>query len=237
MAEYWNGLLDDVATAEEQEKMHRYFELMLDWNQRLNLTAITDPTEAAIKHFWDSLALHRLDLSRFQDQQSVRVVDVGTGAGLPGLPLAICNPAWSFVLCDSLNKRLKFLQEVISELGLKNVELVHGRAEDLAHDKRYRNQFDVVLSRAVARLRVLLELTVPFCRPGGLVAAYKGTAVKEEVAEAQNSLKQLRCEIVASEAIQLPLGQGDHHLLLVSPVAATPKQYPRKAGTPQKQPL
>ncbi len=237
MAERWNGLLDQVATDEQQEQMYRYFELMLDWNQRLNLTAITDLTEAAVKHFWDSLSLHQADLRSLTSAQRVRVADVGTGAGLPGLPLAICHPDWSFVLFDSLNKRLVFLKHVVTELGLKNVELVHGRAEDLAHDARFRNQFDLVVSRAVARLRVLLELTVPFCRPGGLLAAYKGSAVHEELSEASEALKALRAEVVEDCQIDLPLGFGQHHILLVSPLAATPKAYPRKAGTPQKQPL
>jgi 16S rRNA (guanine527-N7)-methyltransferase len=238
MAELWQGLLDGVADPSAQMQLHRYFELMLEWNTRLNLTAITEPTEATVKHFWDSLSLSQLNIEQtLGDVSEARVIDVGTGAGLPGIPLAVCHPEWQFVLCDALNKRLNFLQHVSDELGLKNIRLVHGRAEDLARASEFRNSFDLVLSRAVARLRVLLELTVPFCRPGGLVVAYKGSVAAEEVVEAKRALEVLHTRVVDVHPVELPLGYGLHHLVSVTPVTNTAKAYPRKAGTPQKQPL
>lgn len=238
MADLWQGLLDDVANEQAQVRLHQYFELLVAWNERLNLTAITESAEVAIKHFWDSLSLNQLDLGNLLGQSTrIHVIDVGTGAGLPGVPLAICHPDWEFVLCDSLNKRLNFLQHVIAELGLQNVHLMHGRAEDLGRMPALRNTFDIVLSRAVARLRVLLELTVPFCRQGGLVVAYKGSAAGEEVTEAKRALQLLKAKLAVVQPVQLPLGYGSRNLVVATPLTLTPKTYPRKAGTPQRQPL
>lgn len=203
-----------------------YQRLLAEWNERMNLTAITDPVEVAQKHFADSLAaLPWL-------KPGMRVIDVGTGAGFPGVPLLIMMPELDLTLADSLNKRLTFLDALLKELGL-HAALVHGRAEDLGQNKLYRERFDAATSRAVASLPVLLELTTPFVKVGGAAIAYKGDAAEElKAAKAAAFLLhvQLRQEDLAS-----PLGR--RCLIFAEKTAPTPRAYPRKAGTPNKKPL
>ena len=208
------------------DRFEIYQRLLAEWNEKMNLTAITDPGEVAEKHFADSLAaLPYL-------KPGMAVVDVGTGAGFPGVPLLIMEPGLQLTLADSLNKRLTFLEALLRELGLK-AELVHGRAEDLGQNRLYRERFDAALSRAVANLPVLLELTTPFVKVGGTAVAYKGDAA-EELKNAKSAAFLLHVQL---RHVELESNLGKRCLIFADKKAPTPKQYPRKAGTPNKKPL
>ena len=215
-------------SGEQCEKFQIYYERLIDWNSRVNLTAITDPEEVAQKHFLDSLAaLPYLSAG-------AKCIDVGTGAGFPGVPLLIVRPDLSVTLLDSLNKRLVFLESLLTELKLQEqAELVHMRAEDAGRDPKYREQYDFALSRAVAGLPVLTELTVPFLKVGGYSICYKGD-VREEIAEAANAAEKL-CAAITWESV--PSGYGVRTLVMIRKEQRTAAAYPRKAGTPAKKPL
>ena len=208
------------------ERFEIYQRLLSEWNERMNLTAITDPVEVAEKHFADSLAaLPYL-------KPGMKVIDVGTGAGFPGVPLLIMEPGLELTLADSLQKRLTFLDALLKELGLK-AALVHGRAEDLGQNKLYREQYDAALSRAVANLPVLLELTTPFVRVGGTAIAYKGDA-DQELESAKTAAFLLHVKL---RSVDLDSNLGKRCLIFADKIAPTPRSYPRKAGTPSKKPL
>ena len=208
------------------DRFEIYHRLLSEWNERMNLTAITDPVAVAEKHFADSLAaLPYL-------KPGMKVVDVGTGAGFPGVPLLIMEPGLELTLADSLQKRLTFLDALLKELGLK-AALVHGRAEDLGQNKLYREQFDAALSRAVANLPVLLELTTPFVRVGGTAIAYKGDA-DQELESAKTAAFLLHVKL---RSVDLDSNLGKRCLIFADKIAPTPRSYPRKAGTPSKKPL
>lgn len=230
-------LFAQAVTADELAQFETYFRLLVEWNERLNLTAITDREGVFGKHFLDSLVVRDLPEWQHCVKTSGRVADVGTGAGFPGLPLAICYPNVQFTLADSLQKRLTFLAEVIEQLGLKNIRLVHGRAEDLARDPKYRNRFDIVMARAVARLNVLLEWTAPFAKVNGHVLSYKGPGVEEELPEAKRAAELLRASVARVELRELPLAIGSRSIVVIRQLATTPKEFPRKAGTASKNPL
>lgn len=203
-----------------------YFELLTEKNKVMNLTAVTEPEAVVQKHFLDSLAaLPYLE-------EGAKVIDVGTGAGFPGVPLLIVKPGLRLTLADSLQKRLGFLEELLKTLGL-DAELVHGRAEDLGQSPAYREKFDHALSRAVAPLNVLLELTTPFVKPGGSAIAYKGRP-EEELAGAKSAAFLLHVKL---RDVPVPSGIGERHLIFADKTAPAPRQYPRKAGTPAKRPL
>ncbi len=208
------------------DRFEIYQRLLAEWNERMNLTAITDPVEVAEKHFADSLAaLPYL-------KPGMQVIDVGTGAGFPGVPLLIMEPKLELTLADSLHKRLTFLDALLKELGL-TATLVHGRAEDLGQDRLYRERFDAATSRAVANLPVLLELTTPFVKVGGSAIAYKGDAA-EELQNAKSAAFLLHVKL---RTVELASDLGKRCLIFADKMAPTPKQYPRKAGTPNKKPL
>ena len=208
------------------DRFEIYHRLLGEWNEKMNLTAITDPVAVAEKHFADSLAaLPYL-------KPGMKVVDVGTGAGFPGVPLLIMEPGLELTLADSLQKRLTFLDALLKELGLK-AALVHGRADDLGQNKLYREQFDAALSRAVANLPVLLELTTPFVRVGGTAIAYKGDAA-EELESAKTAAFLLHVKL---RSVDLDSNLGKRCLIFADKIAPTPRSYPRKAGTPSKKPL
>ena len=215
------------------KKLERYRDLLLEWNENVNLTAITDPDEIRIKHFEDSLTC--LETGLFFP--GAKVIDVGTGAGFPGLPLAMARPDISVTLLDSLKKRLLFLDEVITQTDTTNAKTVHARAEDGGRDKKLREQFDIVVSRAVSRLSVLCEYTLPYLKVGGTLIAMKGPSAEEELAEAQNAIKVLGGGEVTLQKTALEDESLSHCLVMIKKVRPTPTTYPRKAGTPTKNPL
>ncbi|KPV42504.1 16S rRNA (guanine(527)-N(7))-methyltransferase RsmG [Alicyclobacillus ferrooxydans] len=219
------------------EQLGTYFQMLVDWNEKVNLTAITDETEVYVKHFFDSLLIASSSESESVLASSHRICDIGTGAGFPGLVLAIAAPGKHFVLVDALAKRLKFLQSVVDALALKNVDLVHARAEDFSRQKQYRESFDLVVSRAVAKLNVLCELTLPLVKVGGWFVSYKGPSVEDESAEATHAIGILGGREAFMQSCTLPLDMGTRTLVGIRKDRSTPKEYPRKAGTPQKAPL
>ena len=213
-------------SAEQLALFETYYAMLADWNTRVNLTAITAPEDVAKKHFLDSLAA-----APYLKQGAV-IVDVGTGAGFPGLPLLIFRPDLKVTLMDSLQKRLVFLEAVCKELKLK-AELVHARAEDAGQNPKYREKFDVALTRAVSALPVLCELTLPLVKVGGTSIAYKGDSA-EELTASKNALSVLHA---TAERVVIPADYGARELVILTKNGTTPKQYPRKAGTPSKNPL
>ena len=220
-------------TEQQTSQFVRYYELLLEWNEKMNLTAITEPKEVAVKHMADSLSAYQPEL--FID--GAKVLDVGTGAGFPGLPLKIFAPEIKLTLMDSLNKRVNFLQTVVAELGLQEVECVHARAEEGARDRRFREQFDIVVSRAVARLPVLAEYALPFVKQGGCFLALKGAAWAEEMAEAERAVNLLGGGEMQAREVQLPGLADKRAIISIMKLRPTAKAYPRKAGTPAKKPL
>ena len=213
------------------EQFLTYYEMLVEKNKVMNLTAITEFDEVIEKHFLDSLSLIRIcDLNR-----NLSVLDMGTGAGFPGIPLKIAFPDLKITLADSLNKRILFLQEVIEELGLEGVEAVHARAEELGRNKAYREQYDLVVSRAVANLASLEEYCVPFVKIGGNFISYKSGEIEEEVANAKNATFLLGGKV--KEIYKFDLYEQKRSFVVIEKCKGTPKTYPRKAGTPTKVPL
>lgn len=210
-----------------------YYELLTEWNSFMNLTAITEYEEVCIKHFLDSISLCKaIDCT-----QEYTVIDVGTGAGFPGIPLKIAYPNLKITLLDSLGKRVKFLKEVIQRLGLKDIEAIHGRAEDYAKPDLLREQFDLCVSRAVANLATLSEYCIPYVKEGGYFISYKSEKISEEECAAQNAIKVLGGKVVSQIEFLLPNSEIYRNLFMIQKIAPTPKKYPRRAGLPSKEPL
>ena len=218
-------------TEKEANMFYEYDKLLLDWNEKINLTAITDEREIILKHFIDSLTINRYI------ENADNVMDIGTGAGFPGVPLKIVNENKRFILVDALNKRVYFLEEIKKVLNLKNLDLIHSRSEDLAKNLMYRENIDVVTSRAVANLRVLVEYMLPFIKLNGLCICMKGPNSKEEIIEAENAIKILGGKIENIDKIILPESEIERNIIIIRKVSNTPNKYPRKAGTASKQPL
>lgn len=214
-------------------KLYQFRQLILEWNTKINLTSILDEEDMYIKHFVDSYLVLKTEMN-FNNK---RILDIGTGAGFPGIPLSLLYPKSDFTLLDSLNKRINFLQLVVDDLKIKNVELIHGRAEDYAKMDDYRQRYDIVISRAVADLPVLLEYALPFVKRGGFFIAYKGKNYSNEVNESTNALDLLGGEIVSEFHFNLPLIYDERHFLIVEKVKDTPFRYPRKPGKASKNPL
>ncbi|NQT04479.1 MAG: 16S rRNA (guanine(527)-N(7))-methyltransferase RsmG [Dehalococcoidia bacterium] len=222
-------------TPRQLEQFKVYYQELIDWNQRLNLTAITDYEEVQVKHFLDSLTVvqaFKLPLSK-----GMKLIDVGTGAGIPGIPLKILLPEIELVLLDATKKKAGFLEHIIQQLNLKDVEIVVGRAEEVAHKSEYRQQFDLVLSRAVAGLSALVELTLPFCAIGGRFIAQKKGSIETEVQSAQQAISLLGGELTDVKSIDLPEFGDRRWLVVIDKVGETPAQYPRRPGIPAKRPL
>ena len=230
-----NGLseLGITLSFEQRKQFDHYYELLIEWNRVMNLTGITDYDEVNLKHFIDSLSIVKI----MNMNLIKKMIDVGTGAGFPGIPLKIAFPELEIVLLDSLNKRVKFLNEVINELGLKKVTVVHGRAEDLAKNKSYREQFDLCVSRAVANLSTLCEYSVPFLWISGSFVSYKGEFSENEIQQAGKAVDILGGKIVETEKFKLPQTDIGRSLIRIEKVKKTPAKYPRKAGLPAKEPL
>ncbi len=214
-------------TDEQTAAFIKYYKMLVLWNRKLNLTRITDPNEVAEKHFADSV------LGASLIPEGARVVDVGTGAGFPGIPLKIVRPDIELVMVDSLGKRVKFLTELTLELGI-DAAAIHARAEDAARTSGLRGSFDIALSRAVAPMNVLTELTVPFVKVGGASLMYKGSNAREELKESANAMKTLQCR---ADAVDYDVPWGARTIVRAVKTAPTPAKYPRKAGTAERSPL
>ena len=213
------------------EKFYTYMNLLLEWNENINLTTITEPEEIIKKHFIDSLTI-----KKYIDNNS-SIIDVGTGAGFPGIPLNIVLNNNKIVLLDALNKRLNFLKEVIKQENLKNIETLHFRAEEAGKNKEYREKFDIATSRAVAPLNILVEYLLPFVKIGGKCICMKGSNIEEELENSKNAISILGGKIENMESFTLPRTDIARNIIVISKVSKTPEKYPRKAGTPSKEPI
>ena len=220
-----------VLNVKQIKNFFDYYLLLIEWNEKMNLTAITEVNDVILKHFIDSLTICKYI------PQNAKIIDVGTGAGFPGIPIKIYREDTQITLLDSLNKRVLFLQEVINKLDLKNIEAIHGRAEEVARNNKYREKFDVVTSRAVANMSTLTEYMIPFIKIDGLCIMMKGFDYKEELEKSQRAINLLGAELKNVEEFILPDSDINRSVILIDKVKSTPKQYPRKAGMPSKNPI
>ncbi|SFO51133.1 16S rRNA m(7)G-527 methyltransferase [Pseudobutyrivibrio sp. JW11] len=224
----WNLTLDD----KQINQLDLFYEMLVEKNKVMNLTAITEFDEVIVKHFADSLSIGKVMPSNINT-----VCDLGTGAGFPGIPMAIAYPNIQFTLIDSLNKRIKFLQEVVDALGLKNVTLIHARAEEAGRNKLYREKFDLVVSRAVANISTLSEYCLPLVKLNGYFISFKSGDIKEEVSLSGNAIQKLGGSMEEPVYFSLPDTDISRSFIIIGKKKSTPKAYPRKAGTPSKEPL
>lgn len=235
LEKFKNGLQQlHIALSEKQmEQFLQYYELLVEKNKVMNLTAITEFDEVVEKHFLDSVSLTKqMDL-----HQPLKVLDLGTGAGFPGIPLKIVFPELEITLMDSLNKRILFLQDVISSLQLENIEAVHGRAEEAAKNKKYRESFDLCVSRAVANISTLSEYCLPFVKVGGSFISYKSSTIEDELKDGKKGIAILGGKVKDVYKFTLPDSELQRSFVIIEKEKKTPKAYPRKAGTPSKEPL
>ena len=232
---FYDLLAEQNLSLTEQQKIQfeRYFQLLVEWNKKINLTAITDKEEVYLQHFYDSIAPI---LQGLIPNETIKLLDIGAGAGFPSIPMKILYPNLDVTIIDSLNKRINFLQLLAGELGLEGVHFYHGRAEDFAQDKNFRAQFDIVTARAVARMQILSELTIPFLKVGGKLLALKASNAPEELTDAKNALNLLFSKVEDNISYTLPNGDP-RYMTIVEKKKETPNKYPRKAGMPNKRPL
>lgn len=228
---FYANKINIMFTEEQIIKFYKYMNLLIEWNKKINLTSIEEPKEIILKHFIDSLTIN----SYIEDNQTL--VDVGTGAGFPGIPIKIYKSNVKIVLVDSLNKRINFLNEVIKELNLKDIETVHSRVEDFGKNSKYRESFDIVTARAVSNLAVLSEYLVPLTKIGGNCLCMKGNEIEEECNNAKNAIKILGGKISKIDTFKLPESDISRNIIVVQKTNKTPNKYPRKAGIPSKEPL
>lgn len=219
--------------------LYSYYTMVVEKNKVMNLTAITDEDEFIVKHIIDSLSIAKSEEFKtlISEKEGASLIDVGTGAGFPGVVLKIAYPSLKIVLFDSLRKRLNFLDEVITALKLTDISTLHGRAEDCGHDKKYREHFDMAVSRAVANMSSLSEYCLPFVKKNGYFIAYKSGESSEEIAEAKHAVKVLGGSVESETSLMLPESDIERRIVAVKKVRNTPAQYPRKAGTPTKDPI
>lgn len=211
-------------------KFDIFSKLLVEWNEKMNLTAVTDPDGISVKHFLDSV----VPLSAFEILEDAKVIDVGTGAGFPGVPIKIMRGDLDFTFMDSLNKRITFLNEVSKSLGFEKAEFVHGRAEEAGKDKKYREKYDVAVSRAVANLKVLSEYCVPFVKVGGIFAAFKQFEVQEEIEDARAMIGSLGGKIAEIKEVSIPQSDIVRKIVIIEKVKETPAQFPRRANKIKK---
>ncbi len=226
---------------EQVAQFQRYYELLVDWNQRMNLTAITEYQAVQTKHFLDSLAGLPVIAEELGEplppKRPLQAIDVGTGAGFPGVPIKIVWPLLRLTLLDGTAKKVRFLETLVQELGLERVRVVQGRAEEVGRTEAFRGQFDLVMARAVARLNTLAEYLLPLARTGGYVVAYKGPSAAQEFMEARRAIETLGGETVRFAPVTVPFLDEERRILLIRKVRRTPRQYPRQQGLPRKRPL
>lgn len=222
-------------TEDQEQKLNQYYDLLIDWNNKINLTSIVEYEEVIWKHFLDSAFFVLCDKVNLKETKSV--LDLGTGAGFPGMVLAILCPDYKFVLADSLNKRIEFLKVVIDTLKLHNVSVIHGRAEKLGQDEKFRNQFDYVVSRAVAELPVLLEYCIPFVKKGGYFISYKSRKLSEEIENAKNALNVLYTKYDQKYKYELEYDHSERYLVFFECMDETDPKYPRKPKKIKTNPL
>lgn len=223
-------LKNNIQEFNNVDKFYKYMKLLLEWNEKINLTAIKDEKEFIIKHFVDSLMVNYLVKGK------KRIIDVGTGAGFPGIPLKLFNEEQNVTLIDSVNKKVNVLNNIIEELNLKNVEAIHTRAEDLAQNKVYRENFDIAVSRAVANMTTLVEYLIPFVKVGGYIICMKGPNFEEELNESKNAIKILGGELEKVECFNIN-GQLERNVIIIKKIKNTPNKYPRGQGKPLKMPI
>ena len=229
-----NDELKDISiklTQNDVELFYKYTDLLIEWNKKINLTAITDIKDIITKHFVDSLTINKYI------EENKLVMDIGTGAGFPGIPLKILNKNNHFILVDSLNKRINFLEEVKRQLNLNNLELIHARVEDLAKKIEYREQSDIVVSRAVANLSTLTEYMLPFVKLNGICICMKGPNIEDEINSSKNAISILGGKIEKIDNLSLEQSSIERNIIIIRKIKTTPNKYPRKAGTPAKQPI
>ena len=236
MSEIFESKLNELGitlTDNQKEQFVKFYELLVEWNKVMNLTGITEYEEVNEKHFVDSLSIVKaIDINKVET-----VIDVGTGAGFPGIPLKIAFPHLNVVLLDSLNKRIKFLNAVIDELGLQDIKTIHGRAEDFAKQVDYREQFDLCVSRAVANLATLSEYCIPYVKKDGLFVPYKSGEIEDELEQSKKAVHVLGGKIQDVVKFQLPGSEIGRSFVIINKLQNTAKKYPRKAGLPSKEPI
>ena len=223
--------LNLTLTEEQIEKFYNYMNLLIEWNKKINLTAIVEPKDIILKHFIDSLTIEKYI------KKGETIIDVGTGAGFPGIPLKIAREDLKITLADSLNKRINFLNEVINKLDLKNIETIHTRAEELGKNKKYREKFDIATSRAVANMSTLSEYLIPFIKVKGRCICMKSSDIDTELENAKKAINILGCEIESKDKFNLPNSDLGRSIIVLRKVKNTPSKFPRKAGTPAKEPI
>lgn len=223
--------IDILLNQEQINQFYLYMQILLEWNEKINLTAITKPEEIILKHFVDSITIAKYLKS------NAKIIDVGTGAGFPGIPLKIIRQDIEVTLLDSLNKRVNFLNEVIEKLALPKIQAIHSRAEEAGKSKKYRENFDIATSRAVANLSTLAEYLLPFVKQGGQVIAMKGATIEEELEASQKAIKVLGGKIKKIDTFCLPKSDIDRNVIILQKEKTTPAKYPRKPGTPAKEPI
>jgi len=221
---------------EQINKFSRYLELLTQWNQKINLTSLKTPREIVIKHFLDSISCIKI-INKYSDAKRPSVIDVGTGAGFPGMPIKIVYPYIRLTLLEARKKKVVFLEKVTEEINFQQVKIINGRAETFGKDANHRERYDLAISRAVARLNVLSEYCLPLVRVGGLFIAQKGRSYKEEKEKGFKAIQVLGGELVGTERVRIPFINQERFLLVIKKIKATPQKFPRKEGLPQKRPL
>lgn len=230
LSEYLNYL--EIELNEEQiYQFYEYMNMLIEWNKKINLTAIIDKKEIILKHFIDSLTINKYI------EKNVKIIDVGTGAGFPGIPLKILRPDIDITLVDSLNKRIKFLDYVIERLKLEKIKTIHGRAEEIGRNELYREEYDIATSRAVANTAILSEYLIPLVKQGGKSIYMKGPDIESELKEGKKAISVLGGIILKTDEFQLPKTDMKRTIVIIKKDKKTPKKYPRKPGTPTKEPI
>jgi len=221
---------------EQIRKFSRYLELLVQWNQKINLTSLKTPQEIIIKHFLDSISCVKV-INKYINTEGISVIDVGTGAGFPGIPIKIICPSIRLSLLEARKKKTRFLEKVTEEMNFQQVEILNGRAETFGKCPDYREKYDITISRAVAPLNILSEYCLPLVRVGGLFVAQKGRSYKKETEKSFKTIQVLGGELIGVENVRIPFIDQERHLLLIKKIKGTPSKYPRKEGFPQKRPL